>query len=67
VFQNNSGNTAQWTSTNWSTIAQDLAFRVTGLVPFSTIPAASTTSLLATVLFLAAGGSLMMMRRPRTS
>ena len=67
VFQNNSGNTAQWTSTTWSTIAQDLAFRVTGLVPFSTIPAASTTSLLATILFLALGGSLMMMRRPRTS
>ena len=46
VFLNNGPNPAQWTATAWSTIADDLAFQVDGLVSPVPVPAASTTSLL---------------------
>jgi hypothetical protein len=50
VFLNNGPNAAQWTTSTWSSIAQDLAFQVDGLVsPRPTAvgaPAASTISLL---------------------
>jgi len=61
-FQNNGTVTSQWTSATWSTINEDLAFQVSGLIPPSSIsgpvqaPAASTTSLLIGLAALSAMG-----------
>jgi hypothetical protein len=66
VFLNNGPDPAKWTTTQWSSIAQDLAFRVDGLVV--PVPAASTTSLLIGFAGLIAVGSYRMARsRRRTS
>ncbi len=70
VFQNNTSDISQWTSSPWSTIAQDLAFQVDGLVtsPATGAPAASTTSLLIGLAGLTAIGLYQLARsRQRTS
>lgn len=68
VFLNNGPNPAQWTTSTWSTIAQDLAFQVDGLVVPSNpapAPAASTTSLLIGLAALTAVGLFQLSRRHR--
>jgi hypothetical protein len=69
VFQNNTADTSQWTSTSWSTFAEDLAFQVNGFTPQATsVPAASTTSLLIGLAALTAMGLYQLTRsRQRNS
>lgn len=71
VYLNNGPDPAQWTTATWSRFSQDLAFQVNGLgaqpAPTS-VPAASTTSLLIGLAGLAAVGLYHMTRlRRRTS
>jgi hypothetical protein len=69
-FLNNGPNPGQWTTSAWSTIAQDLAFQVDGLVlpvsNISSVPASSTTSLLIGLTALM-GLGLFQMYRSRQS
>jgi hypothetical protein len=69
VYINNGPNPGQWTTATWSSISQDLAFQVNGLVvPAASVPAASTTSLLIAFAGLIAVGLYLMARsRLRTS
>lgn len=70
VFLNNGPNPGQWTTSPWSAFSQDLAFQVDGLVPpqATSVPAASTTSLLIGLVGLTAVGLYQLTRsRQRTS
>jgi hypothetical protein len=64
VYLNNTADTTLWTTSAWSNIAEDLAFRVNS-APVS-VPAVSTTGLLAAVLLLAAAGAVTLRRRQQT-
>ncbi|MCX6628319.1 MAG: hypothetical protein NTW28_11905 [Candidatus Solibacter sp.] len=68
VYLNNGPNPSEWTTNTWSTIAQDLAFQVDGLVlpsstPAQAAPAASTISLLIGFAALAAVGLFQLARQ----
>jgi hypothetical protein len=65
VFINNGPNPAQWTTEAWSTIAQNLAFRVGGLgqAPAGPIPTLSEWALLALAGLIGLFGLGAMIRR----
>jgi hypothetical protein len=73
-FLNNNTNVAAWTSSNWSGLPQDLAFRVDGIAPPTPVPptnvaaapAASTTSLLIGLVALTAMGLYLSRHRQQT-
>jgi hypothetical protein len=63
-FLNNGPDPAPWTSTNWQTIASDLAMQVFGSgLEASSIPASSPTSLLITIAALMGVGVFILSRR----
>ena len=66
VYINNSANPAQWTGSQWSSIAQDLAFQVNGTAvanQATAVPAASTTSMMLGVAGVIGLGLLALTRR----
>ena len=73
VYINNGPNPGQWTTNVWSSIAQDLAFQVSGLStsapppPAQGAPAASTTSLLIAFAGLIGAGLFQLLRQRQTT